>query len=124
MIDMTPLAGVVAAFATGELTVRRPGVVSMVNGRRVPGAGSTPVTGVIGSIWPITGDDVSVDEDGRRQNHGCTIYCLQAMTPADDITGQPGDIVTHEGVDYEVVFRQPWTRGAFFVYEGRDIKHP
>ncbi len=125
MIDMTPLAGVVSAFASaGTLSVMRPGaVVTTSDGRRVNGV-NTPVTGVTGSVWPITGDDIGVDEDGRRMDNVADIYVLQELTVADDATGQPGDIVTHLGVEYEIVSRQNWARGAFFVYTGRSIGHP
>lgn len=124
MIDMTPLAGVVAAFASsGTLSVARHGTVTTVNNRRVNGA-STPVVGVIGSVWPITGDSVGVDKDGRRMDNVADIYALEELVVADDSTGQPGDIVTHLGIEYEVISRQQWTRGAFFVYTGRSIGHP
>lgn len=124
MIDMTALGGVVAAFASsGTLTVNRPGTVTTVNNRRVQGA-STSVAGVVGSVWPITGDDIGVDEDGRRMDNVADIYVLQELNVADDSNGQPGDIVTHLGIDYEIISRQNWLRGAFFVYTGRSIGHP
>lgn len=121
---MTPLSGVVAAFAqTSTLTVNRPGAVSMVNGRRVAGA-SSPVAGIVGSVWPVTGDSVGVSDDGRRLNNQCQVFTLQALQVADDSTGLPGNVVTHLGVDYEILERQPWVRGAFYAYIGRDINHP
>lgn len=125
MIDMTALGGVVQAFASsGTLTVARPGaVVTTADGRRVNGA-SVPVAGVVGSVWPITGDRVEVNEDGRRMDNVADIYVLQGLRVADDATGQPGDIVTHLGVEYEIISRQSWMRGAFFVYTGRSIDHP
>lgn len=123
MIDMTALAGVVQAFATGPLVVARPGTVQIVSGRRVNGS-TAPVTGVIGSVWPIAGDSASLSNDGRRQDNSADIYCLQALQIADDSIAQPGDIVTHLGIDYEIVAQQKWVRGAFFVYSGKDINHP
>lgn len=125
MIDMTALGGVVQAFASaGTLTVARPGtVVTTADGRRVNGA-NAPVAGVVGSVWPITGDSIGVNEDGRRMDNVADIYVLQELMVADDATGQPGDIVTHIGVAYEIISRQNWARGAFFVYTGRSIDHP
>ena len=125
MIDMTALGGVVSAFASaGTIAVMRPGaVVTTADGRRVNGA-SVAVTGVVGSVWPITGDGIGVDEDGRRMDNVADIYVLQELTVADDATGQPGDVVTHLGVEYEIISRQTWARGAFFVYTGRSIGHP
>lgn len=124
MIDMTALAGVVEAFATGELSVERAQPVSIVNGRRVDGAFAT-LTGVVGSVWPISGDSVSVDEFGRSQSNTAEIYCLQELRIADDgVTSLPGDRVTHNGIVYEVIAQQNWTRGEFFVYVGRDVGHP
>jgi hypothetical protein len=114
MIDMTALAGVVEAFATGELSVERAQPVSIVNGRRVDG-----------TFAPISGDSVSVDEFGRSQSNTAEIYCLQELRIADDgATSLPGDRVTHNGVVYEVIAQQNWTRGEFFVYVGRDVGHP
>lgn len=124
MIDMTALSGVVSAFATGELAVMRAQPVAMVNGRRVDGTFAA-VTGIIGSVWPVAGDGVDVDDYGRHQSSSAEIYCLQALVIADDgATSQPGDRVTHLGIVYEVISQQNWTRGEFFVYVGRSIGHP
>jgi hypothetical protein len=121
MIDMTILGGVVAAFATGTLSVSRPAPVVIVNGRRIDGVFSA-VSGITGSVWPIAGDSISVDEAGRGQDNAVEIYSNQELQIASD--DQPGDRITHGGIVYEVISRQPWTRGAFFVYTGQDIDHP
>lgn len=124
MIDMTLLAGVVEAFATGALSVMRAQPVAIVNGRRVDGTFAV-VTGIFGSVWPIAGDGVNVDDDGRHQSSTAEIYSLQALVIANDGTvSQPGDRVTHLGVVYEIVAQQDWARGAFFVYVGRSVEHP
>lgn len=123
MIDFSPLADVVFEFASGELTVSRRGDVSIVNGRRVVGA-ETPVSGIIGSVWPIAGDDVDVSSDGRTMLSKATVYCLTDLHVADEELGKPGDIITHLGVRYEIVHQEQWARGQFFVYTAIKEQRP
>lgn len=119
--DMTDLAGVVLFFANeAPLTVHRPGPPTIVNNRRADGA-LVAVTGIVGSVWPVTGESIIQLDDGKRITAQVDIYALQSLNIADDRTNTPGDRVTHDGSTYEVIARHNWSRGSFYAYAGRQV---
>jgi hypothetical protein len=118
---MTDLAGVVEFFANEvELTVHRPGPPTIVNNRRANGA-LVAVTGIRGSVWPVTGESEIQLDDGKRITADVDVYALQALNIADDRTNTPGDRVTHDGNTYEIVARHVWSRGNFYAYAARQV---
>ena len=120
-VDMTDLSGVVLFFANeAELTVNRPGVATIVNNRRASGT-LVPVTGIVGSVWPVAGEKITQLADGKKITADVDIYALQPLQIADDRINQPGDRVTDDGKIYEVVARHNWSRGSFYAYAGRMV---
>lgn len=124
MIDFSDLQGVVLDFAEAlPLTVNRPGNAVKVNGRRVDGP-ITPVTGVIGSCWPVQGKTITLLEKmGKRITAGIDIFTpFDELQIADDETGEVGDRVTHHGKIYEIIVRHDWIRGPLWHYTARLVR--
>lgn len=125
-VPMKALGGVVRCFATGELAVRRPGPIAIVNGRRRPGP-DTPVAGVIGSTWPVTGRRRSEFTEGGRVREARDVFTTPESAPlvvADDVAQTSGDIITVAGRDYEVIEGHDWVEGDFGHYIAALIKRP
>ena len=117
-ISFTDLQQVVLDFAeSAPLAVYRKGTASVVNVRRADGA-STPVIGVIGSVWPVTGESlVYLEAQGLRGSADVEIFTpYSQLLIADDDTQQPGDRITHAGKTYEIIHRQEWLRGPLWHY--------
>jgi hypothetical protein len=126
MIDFSDLQGVVADFAEpAPLVVNRPGVATVPGGstRRVSGA-LTPVAGVVGSCWPVTGKSITLLEGmGQRVTEAIDIFTpTSELLIANDATSQPGDQVTWHGKVYEVIVRHDWLRGPFWHYVARMVR--
>jgi len=117
-ISFADLQQVVVDFSDAlPLDVTRRGASSVVNVRRADGA-STPVIGVIGSVWPVTGESlVYLEAQGLRGSADVEIFTpYSQLLIADDDTQQPGDRITHAGKTYEIIHRQEWLRGPLWHY--------
>lgn len=116
MIDFSPLAGVVAAFAeAAPLGVLRASEVDQVNLRRVEGP-RTPVDGIRGSCWPVPPARLAQLDQGKRLAGWLDAFTLQPLQIADDRNGQPGDFVVRPNGTYEVVQQHEWSRAPLYAY--------
>lgn len=124
-IDFSDLQGVVADFAEpAPLVVNRPGEATVpIGGTRRESGALVPVTGVVGSCWPISGESIALLEGiGQRADGAIDIYTpFDELVIADDDVSQPGDQVTHHGRVYEIRARQPW-RAPFWVYAAVEVR--
>lgn len=125
-IDFSDLQGVVNDFAElAPLVVNRPGVTTVPGGstRRVSGP-LTPVAGVIGSVWPVSGKSLALLEGmGQRVGEAIDVFTpYDELLIADDETSQPGDQITWHGKIYEVIVRHDWLRGPLWHYTARRVR--
>lgn len=124
-IDYSALAEVVLENAESDpLTVRRPGVMETVNGRRRP-ATDVPLVDIIGSTWPVQGVQLSELEEGKRDREIRDVFTTpesSALQAKDDVAQVDGDIITVDGRDYEVIQVNQWSRGVFGHYLAQRIK--
>lgn len=119
MIRMTALRNVVRSFSSGDLAITRRGSTEVnAQGRRVDGPAFS-VAGVRGSVWPVSAFDVRNTADGQVLEGEVTVFCLSPLRTANDGSGVNGDLVNHEGNEYEVIHAEQWTHGGFFAYRAR-----
>jgi hypothetical protein len=80
---------------TGLLDVRRPSPVSAQNRtRRIRVTTETPIRGVIGSHYPVTGDDESFDDEGSLRIGDEKLFTRGPdLRIADQQTDSPGDLL-------------------------------
>jgi hypothetical protein len=126
MIDFSDLQGVVNDFAESvPLVVNRPGLVTVPSGSTRPVSGDlVPVTGVVGSCWPVSGKSLELlDGIGQRLTEAIDVFTpFDELMLADDETKQPGDQITWHDKIYEVIVRHDWIRGPLWHYIARKVR--
>lgn len=96
--------------------VTRKGSVSYVDGLPVPGLDTT--FEIIASIQPMGQDELKREAEGLRATHGIRIYTspTPALRTATDAgvgtSGELPDILTFDGIEYQVHKRVPYPPGA------------
>lgn len=105
---MDDLSGAIREIGGADYTVTR-GSSTMVGGYPVAGAGSSFT--VCAVEQPLTGDELARLPEGLRTRGVRGLVCDQPLlTEASGVA----DVVTIDGVEYEVQTSKPWTMGNFY----------
>ncbi len=109
------IAGVIASLGGGTLTVTRRAAGTYVNGVLVPGA--TTTLSIVGLVAPLSGEEMRREAPGRSSGDVQWVMTATAvLVPrgAPD-TAQGGDLVSINGISYEVEaverYAPSWTTG-------------
>jgi len=94
-------------LASGTITVSRPGVPLLVDGRLQSTVGTTLGPFSV-SVQPLTGRDVERLPEGLRDREARVVFTAADLRPANPAAGTHGDRVTFDGAEFEVQSAEPW----------------
>lgn len=94
-------------FATGTYAVTRRSGVSFSAGRLVPGSGTVETLQVLACVQPLGGRDLLRFPEGERSTERLVFFAAVPLRVAGP-SGE-GDVVTIDGVGWEVENVEDWT---------------
>lgn len=109
-------------LGTRTISVSRRAAGSYVNGVWVPGAAS--VLSMEASVQPLSPREAQKLPEGERIKESRKLYLNEELFPNDDATQKSADIVTIDGVQFQVFSCEPWTGlGMLPHYKAVLLKH-
>lgn len=93
-----------------DVTLTRYGTGGYENGSYA--AGSTSVSSIRMSVQPLGGRDLLNLPEAQRTKIMMKGYCADQLLTAQSSPSQKADVITHNGIDYEVQAVEPWTSGG------------
>lgn len=104
------MGSVLGSLSTETLSVKRYAAGSWVEGRFVRGDEST--TQILASVQPLSPNEIVKLPEHMRNRETLKIYTGDRLFLGDEKSGKSGDIITHDGREFEVQKVENWHIGT------------